>query len=117
MDLLMHMSMPAGGHDHMTELLACRESVPCNAEVEGSLRLADGQAGNAYEYGRLEIFLRGVWSAICDVESFTPDSAKVACTILGYDGGAPLEFRPTTFGGVSQVQLHPQPIQVLKDLS
>ena len=53
----------------------------------------DGQAGSGFEYGRLEIFLRGIWSTICDFESFTPDSAGVACRVLGFDGGAPLEFR------------------------
>ena len=55
----------------------------------------DGQAGPGFEYGRLEIFLRGIWSTICDYESFTPDSAAVACRILGFDGGATLEFRNT----------------------
>lgn len=75
-----------------------------NADVEGTLRLADGQAGAAYEYGRLEIFLRGVWSTICDVKSFTPDSANVACRILGFDGGAPLEFRNPTIS-LSKVQI------------
>lgn len=59
--------------------------------MEGALRLMDGEAGPGYEYGRLEIFLRGFWSNICDSNGFTPQSARVACTILGYDGGASLD--------------------------
>ena len=53
----------------------------------------DGRSGTSFEYGRLEIFLRGFWSNICDNASFTPDSAKVACGLLGYDGGAALQFK------------------------
>jgi len=53
----------------------------------------DGQSGSGYEYGRLEIFRRGFWGNICP--SFTPDAAVVACRILGYDGGAHLQFRGT----------------------
>lgn len=53
----------------------------------------EGESGPGYEYGRLEIYMRGFWSSVCDVHGFTPDSAKVACRILGYDGGAALEFR------------------------
>lgn len=78
------------------------------AGMEGRLRLMDGQKGPGYEYGRIEIFLRGFWSTICDDpftsrttlsifpadgSSFTPDAAQVACSILGYSGGASLEFR------------------------
>eukprot|EP00892_Ulva_mutabilis_P008274 jgi/Ulvmu1/5819/UM025_0076.1 len=62
------------------------------ADIEGQLRLMESTAGVAFEYGRLEIFIRGFWSTICDTESFTPDSAQVACRLLGYDGGAPLNF-------------------------
>jgi len=61
--------------------------------MEGSLRLMEGQAGPGYEYGRLEIFRRGFWSTICDRPSISPDAAGVACRILGYDGGAGLQFR------------------------
>lgn len=54
----------------------------------------EGASGPGYEYGRLEVFLRGLWTTICDEPaSFTPDSASVACGILGFDGGAALEFR------------------------
>lgn len=63
------------------------------ADMDGALRLEDGAAGAAFEYGRLEIFVRGFWSNICDVEAFTPDSAQVACRALGYDGGSALKFR------------------------
>ena len=56
----------------------------------------DGQAGPGYEYGRLEIFLRGIWRTICDSPgSFTPDSAALACESLGFGGGVALEFRQT----------------------
>lgn len=51
-----------------------------------------GGEGEGYEYGRLEIFLRGLWRTVCDSAGFTPDSAKVACTALGFDGGALLDF-------------------------
>eukprot|EP00892_Ulva_mutabilis_P005584 jgi/Ulvmu1/3398/UM016_0014.1 len=61
---------------------------------DGNLRLAKGESGPGYEYGRLEIFIRGFWSSVCDVHGFTPDSAQVACTILGYDGGSAIDFRP-----------------------
>lgn len=57
-------------------------------QAEGALRLTGGQAGPGFEYGRLEIFLKGFWRSVCD--NFTPDSAKVACTVLGFDGGAVL---------------------------
>lgn len=56
---------------------------------DGSLRLADSSSGPGYEYGRLEIFIRGFWSTVCDAggKGFTPDSARVACRILGFGGG------------------------------
>ena len=55
----------------------------------------EGGAGPDFEFGRLEVFLRGFWSNICsgDAESFTQDSAQVACRLLGYDGGASIVFR------------------------
>ena len=52
----------------------------------------DGQRTNNYEFGRLEVFLNGFWSNIWDKESFTPDSAVVACRILGYDGGTSITY-------------------------
>ena len=66
------------------------------ADMDGSLRLQGGEAGPSYEYGRLEIFLRGFWSNICSLDTFTPDSARVACAALGFGGGASLIF-PTPF--------------------
>eukprot|EP00892_Ulva_mutabilis_P008499 jgi/Ulvmu1/6020/UM260_0004.1 len=78
-------------------------------DLEGRLRLTDGQVGVAYEYGRLELFLRGFWRAICDLDSFTPASANVACSILGYDGGAPLEFRGAR-GNTDSVLLSSLPV-------
>ena len=56
------------------------------------MRLMDGGSGPRYEYGRLEIFVRGFWSTVCDKKGFTPDAALVACRALGYDGGAVLQF-------------------------
>ena len=63
--------------------------------MDGQLRLMEGGAGAGFEFGRLEIFLRGFWSNICsgESESFTQDSAQVACRLLGYDGGASIVFR------------------------
>lgn len=58
----------------------------------GAVRLADGQAGPAFEYGRLEVFVNGTWGSVCDRRMFTTSSAQVACMSLGYDGGAPLRF-------------------------
>ena len=73
--------------------------------MDGSLRLMGGEAGPGYEYGRLEIFLKGFWSTVCDTESFTPDSAQVACRALGHEGGAALEFRRRQpFAGISFVE-------------
>ena len=66
----------------------------------------DGQDGPGFQYGRLEIFLRGVWSTICDYESFTPDSSDVACRNLGFDGGAALEFRTTILNAENPVLSH-----------
>eukprot|EP00892_Ulva_mutabilis_P002672 jgi/Ulvmu1/12405/UM009_0052.1 len=62
-------------------------------ELDDTLRLEGGSTGPGYEYGRLEIFLRGFWSNVCDLDSITPATAQVACRLLGYDGGGPLEFR------------------------
>eukprot|EP00892_Ulva_mutabilis_P005582 jgi/Ulvmu1/3396/UM016_0012.1 len=69
---------------------------------EGNLRLQDGDSGPGYEYGRLEIFLRGFWSTICDNSGFTPDTAVLACSLLGFDGGAALRFR-VPYNGESNV--------------
>ena len=57
------------------------------------MRLMDGQMGANFEYGRIEINLKGFWNSICDTMSFTPDAAQVACSILGYDGGTALQFK------------------------
>eukprot|EP00892_Ulva_mutabilis_P012285 jgi/Ulvmu1/9429/UM051_0057.1 len=89
-------------------------SISCSSspdpEMEGRLRLMDSTAGAGFEYGRLEIFVRGFWSTICDTESFTPDSAQVACSLLGYDGGAPLNFMPGSFGSENQVLVSRLPV-------
>eukprot|EP00892_Ulva_mutabilis_P007276 jgi/Ulvmu1/4920/UM202_0005.1 len=72
-------------------------AVTCFSNVdegtEGQLRLMQGQSGPGYEYGRLEILRRGLWSTLCDEQGFTPDTALVACSILGFDGGAALDLR------------------------
>ena len=60
--------------------------------MDGSVRLVGGDSGPSYEYGRLEVFLRGFWSNVCNVDGFTPDSAQVACAALGFGGGASLQF-------------------------
>ena len=72
---------------------------------DGSLRLTKGGSGPGFEYGRLEIFLNGFWSDICSDTQFTPNSAAVACRILGYDGGSRLLFtipyQPYVVSGVA----------------
>ena len=59
---------------------------------DGSLRLSKGAAGPDFEYGRLEVFVNGLWSDICSDTQFTPNSAELACRLLGYDGGSRLLF-------------------------
>ena len=59
---------------------------------DGEIRLAQGAAGPGYEYGRLEVFLNGLWSDICSGTQFTPNSATLACRLLGYGGGSRLFF-------------------------
>ena len=73
--------------------------------MDGSTRLANGStdAVQRYEYGRLEIFARGFWSNVCNNNRFTPDSAKVACRALGYDGGVALRFTQAYANSRSQV--------------
>ena len=80
---------------HRTVISVSQLSLNMRADMDGQLRLMEGGAGAGFEFGRLEIFLRGFWSNICSggSESFTPDSAQVACRLLGYDGGASLVFR------------------------
>lgn len=63
----------------------------------GALRLAGVDPGRVAaipdaSYGRLEIFMNGFWSTVCDRNGFTPDSAKVACKALGWKGGVPVNF-------------------------
>eukprot|EP00892_Ulva_mutabilis_P001727 jgi/Ulvmu1/11555/UM078_0048.1 len=59
---------------------------------DGAVRLSRGEAGPDFEYGRLEVFLNGLWGDICSEAQFTPASAAVACRLLGYEGGSPLLF-------------------------
>ena len=67
-----------------------------SAGMDGRLRLADGNGSvsEGFAFGRVEVFRRGFWSNICsDVDTpFPPESAKVACRGLGYDGGETLLF-------------------------
>ena len=83
----------------------CHTKTLRDAARDDQLRLTGGGTGAGYEYGRLEIFLRGFWSNICDLDSFTPASGQVACRALGYDGGGPLEFRQElSFGARNEVK-------------
>ena len=52
----------------------------------------EGGSGPGFQYGRLEVFIRGFWSSVCDKNGFTPDAAQVACRQLGFDGGAAVQF-------------------------
>lgn len=56
------------------------------------MRLADGESGPDFEYGRLEVFSNGTWGTVCDRTGFTITSAEVACRSLNFEGGAPLRF-------------------------
>ena len=67
--------------------------------MEGQARLEDGQSGPGYEYGRLEVFRRGFWGNVGVADFSTPvndaltlASVQVACTDIGFDGGAVLRF-------------------------
>ena len=76
--------------------------------MDGQVRLADGQSGPGYEYGRLEVFRRGFWGNVCGVAGFPPESAQVACAALGYDGGSPLRFPvPYQVDSANQVPQRP----------
>eukprot|EP00892_Ulva_mutabilis_P001591 jgi/Ulvmu1/11432/UM076_0006.1 len=90
---------PEVGFANNTDACGFRDtlSIVCFTESdparEGNLRLVEGESGPGYKYGRLEVFLRGFWSTICDNSGFTPDAAMLACSLLGFDGGAALRFR------------------------
>ena len=72
-------------------------AAPARARAgDGSNRLSKGASGPGYEYGRLEIFLNGLRSDICSGTQFTPNSATLACRLLGYDGGSRLLFTVRT---------------------
>ena len=77
------------------------------AEMDGVTRLVDGSAGPGYEYGRLEIFVSGFWSNVCNNDRFTPDAAEVACRALGYGGGAALRFTQSYANSLSPVRRLP----------
>eukprot|EP00892_Ulva_mutabilis_P011625 jgi/Ulvmu1/8835/UM049_0015.1 len=62
------------------------------SDLTGQMRLVGGSTGPSYEYGRLEIFIRGFWSNVCSTSRFTPAAAQVACTALGFSDGAALRF-------------------------
>eukprot|EP00892_Ulva_mutabilis_P006138 jgi/Ulvmu1/3897/UM018_0119.1 len=77
----------------LTDVVSIICIIESDPAQEGNLRLQGGESGPGYEYGRLEVFLRGFWSTICDRSGFTPDAAVLACSLLGFDGGAALRFR------------------------
>jgi len=54
--------------------------------VDGSVRLADGDAGA----GRVEIFYEGQWGTVCD-DDWDDVDASVVCRSLGYSSGIALE--------------------------
>ena len=71
---------------------------------DGQLRLVGGDSGPGFEYGRLEVFLRGFWSSICNVGGFSSGSAAVACSALGYAAAASLTF-PQAFNPPTENQV------------
>ena len=91
-DVYDHLGSTSGVQPHATALaVPVQYAVSC-AAMEGQLRLQDGQSGPGYEYGRLEVFRRGFWGDVSGKNSFTPESAQVACMNLGFDGGTVLRF-------------------------
>ncbi|RDD42227.1 Deleted in malignant brain tumors 1 protein [Trichoplax sp. H2] len=58
--------------------------IRCEIEFENSLRLVSGP--DKYS-GRLQIYHKKVWGAICD-DKFSLIAASVACRQLGYDGAS-----------------------------
>jgi deleted-in-malignant-brain-tumors protein 1 len=54
---------------------------------EGTLRLVGGAS-----YGRVEVFLNGYWSIICDDGSWSRVDSNVACKQLGFTGPAVAEY-------------------------
>ena len=76
----------------------CNTPLPCSG-MDGQARLEDGQSGPGYEYGRLEVFRRGFWGNVGVADFSTPvndaltlASVQVACSDVGFDGGAVLRF-------------------------
>ena len=61
-----------------------------HAGVAGAARLAGGEAGPDWAYGRLEVARWGLWGNVCSMRGFTEASAAVSCTELGYGLGIPL---------------------------
>eukprot|EP00892_Ulva_mutabilis_P008801 jgi/Ulvmu1/6293/UM288_0001.1 len=77
------------------------------------VRLMDGEAGPDFEYGRLEVFSNSTWGSVCDRLGFTTASAQVACSALGYDGGAPLRFlQPYVRNGENTVLAGELPVKL-----
>eukprot|EP00892_Ulva_mutabilis_P012491 jgi/Ulvmu1/9614/UM054_0044.1 len=91
-----------------------RVNVLCHAgpspERDGQLRLMGGEAGPGFEYGRLEIFLRGFWSNICDAGGFSAAAAQVACRALGFSSGSSLSFPQPFIGKENRVLLAELPV-------
>lgn len=63
---------------------------------DGQVRMMDGRSdpGGAWQYGRLEVIIKGVWSTIVDRrlrrESLGRRGAQVACRALGFATGGQL---------------------------
>ena len=72
-----------------------RGSYCFTGQGNGLARLADGSAdaGGAWEYGRLEVLINGVYTILVDRGLISPigrRGAQVACRSLGYATGAQL---------------------------
>ena len=66
--------------DHNSEV-----SIRCSAGSDGYSIPARLSNGSSPASGRVEIFVRGVWGTVCDLE-WDIDDAAVICRQLGYLG-------------------------------
>ena len=53
------------------------------AQTDGSTRLVSNNGQTDTTSGRLEIYYRGLWGAVCD-DDFSLTEAQVACREMGY---------------------------------
>ena len=80
-----------------------------HADSDGAVRLNDGEFGERFGYGRIEILLKGAWSKLAtDFRQITQTTAATACSAAGFDGGGRLghDVRAALCLLASGVQVH-----------